>query len=648
MTLRPLLIGACLLVAVFATHAEPAPPPVPVEAFARASEFSMPRLSPDGRHLALVTELGNSSYALSVLRLADNVQTSQLRLRRREVPIQVAWVDNERLVVGIGRLYGSIGNPTPTGEIFATDYDGKSQTYVFGPKRGTRTAGLDRGYGAIAGLPERPNGHFYLRTYSRSSKRSTIYEVDSRKATHREIASVKALDMSFVFRHDGTPAYAFGEDEDDNYLLYRSLDGGKWQSVSEAEVGGKLVPAGMAADDGKVYAYFSQNGGPAALVLADPAGTERTVLAQPDLASVGSLLYWYAPPTRPFGAFIGAGVPSVVYFDRNDPAAQLHAALSKELPRRRVRFVDQTQDGQQVLLHAAGDRDPGAWYLYNAEAKSLTRLLAARESIDPQRMGERRPFHFDTSDGMTLTGFITLPAGVTEPSKLPTVLLPHGGPHAPGDDWGFDTDAQFLASRGYLVLQINFRGSLGRGRNFEEAGYLNWGTRIQDDLIEGVRWAIDQGYADPKRICAFGASFGAYSAMMVAAKAPGLLRCAVGYAGLYDLPMMYTKGDIRENRSGRNYLTRVIGHERAELAANSPTARAVAIKIPVLLIHGEADERTPFAQAQAMRAALEKAGNAPEWMAVPDEGHGFLDEDNNIAMFHRLEDFLAKYLKAAD
>lgn len=644
MTLRPLLIGACLLIATAATSAEP----VPVEAFARVSAFSMPRLSPDGRHLALVTELGNSSYALNVLRLADRVQTSQLLLRRREVPIQVAWVDNERLVVGIGRLYGSIEKPTPTGEIFATDYDGKNQTYVYGPERGTRTAGLDRGYGAIAGLPERPNGQFYLRTYSRSSKRSTIYAVDSRKTTHREVASVKAPDMSFVFRHDGTPAYAYGVDEDDHYLLYRSASPDKWQAVSEAEVGGTLVPVGLTPDDGKVYAYFSQNGGPAALVLADPSGRERTTLAQPDLASVGDLLYWYAPPIRPFGAFVGAGVPSVVYFDRNDPAAQLHAALSKELPRRRVRFIDQTQDGRQVLLQAGGDRDPGAWYLYNADARSLTRLLAAREEIDPQRMGERRPFHFDTSDGMTLTGFITLPAGIAEPSKLPTVLLPHGGPHAAGDDWGFDTDAQFLASRGYLVLQINFRGSLGRGRSFKEAGYLHWGTRIQDDLIEGVRWAIDQGYTDPKRICAYGASFGAYSAMMVATKAPGLLRCAVGYAGLYDLPMMYTKGDIRENRSGRNYLTRVIGQDRADLAANSPTARAAAIKIPVLLIHGEADERTPLAQAQAMRAALEKAGNAPDWMAVPEEGHGFLDEDNNIALFHRVEGFLAKHLKATD
>lgn len=645
---RILLVGGCLLVAASTPHATPAPAPVPVEAFARFSTFSMPRLAPDGIHLALVTDLGDSNYAINVLRIADRVQTTQILLRRREVPVQVAWVDNERLVVGIGRVYGSIEKPTPTGEIFATDYDGKNQTYVYGPKRGTRTAGLDRGFGTIAGLPQRPNGNFYLRTYSHSSKRSTIYEVDSRKTTHREIASVQARDMSFVFRHDGTPAYAYGVDDDDNYLLYHSSDGNKWQAMPWTHVGGKFVPAALTPDDSKVFAYFSSNGGPAALVLADASGRERTVLTPPDLASAGDLLTWYAPPIRPFGVFVGAGIPAAVYFDSNDPAAQLHAELSKALPRRRVRFVDQTQDGTKILLHASGDRDPGAWYLFNTEVKSLTKLIATRDGIEPERMGERRPFRFETSDGMTLTGFMTLPVGISEPSKLPTVLLPHGGPHAVGDDWSFDTQAQFLANRGYLVLQINFRGTLGRGFAFEKAGYLNWGTRIQDDLIEGVRWAIEQGYVDPGRICAFGASFGAYSSMMVAAKAPGLLRCAVGYAGLYDLPMMYTKGDIRDRRSGRNYLARVIGQDRDELAANSPTTRAAAIKIPVLLIHGEADERTPLAQAKAMRTALEKADKPPEWMSVPDEGHGFFDENNNIAMYRRLEDFLAKHLKAAD
>lgn len=623
-----------------------APAQVPVEAFAQASKTSMPRMSPDGAHLAVVVSLGDDTYALNVFRIGDMTRVSHLQLPRHEIPSQIAWVDNTRLVLGKGRLYGSIEQPMPTGVIIATDFDGKNQTYVYGPEQGTRTHGLPPGFGFIEGLPEKPNGRFYMRTYSRSSKRSTLYEVDARKTTHRELAGIGEPNLSFILRHDGTPIYAIGTDDNDQQILMHSMDGKHWNALDASKIGGQFVPVVMSGDDSKVYGYFSDAGKPFELVLADPSGQSRTVLARNDLNNVGRLLYQFTPPIRPFGVWDGGDVPKTTYFDDSDLATRLHRGLEQALTGMRVVFVDQTQDGSRSLLRSYSDRDPGAWYLYDAESRALSKVLIAREGIDPQRMGERRAFQFQASDGLSIAGFMTLPAGITDPAKLPTVLLPHGGPHVSGDDWGFDNDAQFLASRGYLVLQINFRGSTGRGRNFEEAGYLKWGTRIQEDLIDGLRWAIHQGYSDPSRICTYGASFGAYSAMMVASKAPDLVRCAVGYAGLYDLPMMYTKGDIRQARYGRNYLTRVIGRDSNELAANSPTTRAAMIKAPVLLIHGEADERTPIEQAKAMRKALQASGNSPEWMAVEHEGHGFYSDPNRIAMYQRLEAFLAMHLKA--
>jgi dipeptidyl aminopeptidase/acylaminoacyl peptidase len=156
--------------------------------------------------------------------------------------------------------------------------------------------------------------------------------------------------------------------------------------------------------------------------------------------------------------------------------------------------------------------------------------------------------------------------------------------HSIANQWYFDTDAQFLANRGYLVLQVNYRGSGGRGIAFESAGYLKRGTRIQQDLIDGVTWAIAEHYADPRRICVYGASFGGYSAMMTTIRAPGLFQCAVGYAGIYDLDMMYNKGDIKASKLGRSYLTSVIGKDPADLAANSPTQLADKIDVPVLLV----------------------------------------------------------------
>ena len=239
-----------------------------------------------------------------------------------------------------------------------------------------------------------------------------------------------------------------------------------------------------------------------------------------------------------------------------------------------------------------------------------------------------------------------LPAGVQAPGKMPMVLLPHGGPHVEGDRWGFDTDAQFLASRGYLVLQVNYRGSRGRGYGFQQAGFHQWGGRIQEDLVDGVRWAVAQGHADPGRICAYGASFGAYSAMMVAARAPDLIRCAAGLAGLYDLKSFTTRSDTARSSGGRAYFRRAVGSGDDYLRENSPTALAAAITAPVFLAHGELDERTPYSQAVAMKKALEDAGRPPEWMAVPREGHGFYSDENNIEFYRRLEAFLDRHIGA--
>lgn len=618
---------------------------MPIEAFARFNKLTSPRLSPDGLHLSLTSDLGDGNYALHILRLADQQQTALLRLPRYEMPLTVEWVSNDRLVLSKGRKWGSLEAPVPLGEIIATDADGEKQTYVYGYQQSTRTRGIDRGFGVIEGVPQPPNGHFYMRAYAGESRHSLLYDVDTVRATHRLVADVGEPRLAFALRRDGSAAFAFGTDDDDNYLLFRNDGEDAWTPVTQASLGGQLWPIAFSADGSQLFGYFSSAGEPLSLVRTDASGQGRTVLAQDAFANVGRLL-WSTPPTQPFAAHSTAGIPRPIYFDEAGDEARRHRALRQALPGLQVSYVDHTTDGSKSLLFAHSDRDPGAWYLFERDGSKLSKLLELQAAIPSERMGERQPFRFKASDGVELDGYMTIPHGV-DPSNLPTVLLPHGGPHADGDRWSFDNDAQFLASRGYLVLQVNFRGSTGRGRRFEEAGHLEWGGRIQDDLLDGLRWSIAQGHTDPARICTYGASFGAYSAMMIAAKAPDLVRCAVGFAGIYDLALMHTKGDIRSNRSGRNYLARVIGRDATQLAADSPVSHAADIRAAVLLIHGEDDERAPFAHAKAMRAALDTAGRAPDWMAVPNEGHGFYNEDNTIAMYRRIEAFIGAQIGRA-
>jgi dipeptidyl aminopeptidase/acylaminoacyl peptidase len=631
---------ACMGLAVAAA----AETQVPIAAFATGNSMHSPQLSPDGKYLAVSAELGDGRYALRIYRLSDFTMTALLNLPRFEVPTQVRWVSDRRLIIAKGRKYGSREAPIPTGDIIATDADGKNQDYIFGYYRSPRLTGLDPGFGAIEGLPEQRNGHFYLRRLSMNARRSQLYDVDTEKGTARRVADIPVKDLSFTLDRSGIPRYAHGTDDHDKYLLFHAdALGQNWQPVPSERMGGEFVPLSLTPDAQQVYALLSVDGGPAMLVKADLDGGNRQILARDEFASVLDV-EWTPRPSEPFAAVIGAGIPRTVYFNPDSLDAQFHQALAESFPGHLVSYINHSSDGDKSLAYIYSDRNPGVWYLFERAERRVTSLLLSREGLQAEQMGERRPVRFKASDGLELAGFLTLPAGVQDPRNLPMVLLPHGGPHGISDEWSFDTDAQFLASRGYLVLQVNFRGSGGRGYRFEQAGYRQWGARVQEDLLDGVRWTIGQGFADASRICVYGASFGAYSAMMTAAKAPELFKCAVGASGVYDLKMMLSKGDIGDTRWGRNYLDRVIGSDVQALQAGSPVMLADSIRMPVLLAHGELDERTPFAQARAMKAALERNGNTPEWMAVPKEGHGFYSDANNIAFYQRLENFLERHI----
>jgi len=616
---------------------------VPIDAFTTTDNVEAPRISPNGTYLAVTANLGNETHAIVVYRIDGMRQTALLKLPRFELPVQTRWVSDTRLVIAKGRLVGTREKPVPTGDIIATDYDGRNQKYVFGWD--VKVSGMDRGIGFIAGVPRVPNGHFYMRHYAPNSKRSMLYDMDAQRGTHALVADIGQEDMTFVLDPAGVPRFAWGDPDYDTYLLFEAdAQGRRWTPAAASRPGTRFEPFAISADGNGVFAFLSANGGPVSLLRTDFQGNDRRVLASDPLNSVADV-EWDAA-NQPFAATVGGGRPRTLYFDPESVDALEHRKLSGLFPDHHVTYVNHTADGNTTLLYAYSDRDPGMWYLFDRARASVKPLLATLPRIDPTRMGERRHVRFQASDGLELDGYLTLPAGTAEPAALPMVLVPHGGPHGVSDRWAYNRDAQFLASRGYLVLQVNYRGSEGRGGSFERAGYRQWGGHVQEDLLDGVRWSIAQGYADPKRICAYGGSFGAYSAMMVAVRAPELIRCAAGVAGLYDLEAFANDSDTSSTRYGRSYIERVIGHDRAEWQANSPVALAARIQVPVLLAHGEVDERTPYAQAVAMRKALVAAGNPPEWLSVPGEGHGFYKDANKVAFYRQLEAFMAKHLGA--
>lgn len=410
----------------------------------------------------------------------------------------------------------------------------------------------------------------------------------------------------------------------------------------QRNLGRRYAPGAFSADDSEFLLVHSADGGPDQALRENLATGARTTLFADARGSVTSLMYG-ARRGLPFGASSTVGIPLVRYFDATAEDAQLHKELSAQFPGSFLRFIDFTDDGNTLLFSVSSDRDPGSFYLFHKADKKAEMLFYALNAIEPDDMAERRPIAFKARDGLDLYGYITVPKHAPG-TRLPMVLLPHGGPHGPYDGWFFDRDAQFLASRGYAVLQVNFRGSGGRGVNFERAGYHQWGAKIQDDLIDGVKWAIGEGEVDGARVCAYGASFGAYSALMLAAREPTMFKCVVGYAGIYDLNLLLTSDNAKRSKTTLNFVKKYIGQDQAELNRFSPALLASQITSPVLLVHGEKDKTAPFEHAEAMRAALIKVNRAPEWLVAPTEGHGFYDTRNITMFYERLAAFLDKHI----
>jgi dipeptidyl aminopeptidase/acylaminoacyl peptidase len=637
--------AACLSSPIVA-RAAPATGLIPIEHFVAEDTYRNPILSPDGRHIAVTTTLpsmwGSGTPILAIIRVADRKVVSGIKMDRFEVPGQYMWVGATRLVVSKARDFGDKEKPTPTGEIVTTEFDGSGQRYLYGY---FHPQGRDYGAGWMVGLPRKLNNRFYMGEYNFNSKSSALYDVDSLSGARTPLLSLPFPGLSIVLDNKEQPRFAHGMTRDGR-LLFLKYDFNTlgWELDRSNTEKTRAMPSAFTPDDRAFYALVSVDGKPEYLTRTDvDTGVAVTVGADPefDVAMVRA----GRNSGVPLGWTRSGGKPVTHYFEASAPLAQLHRSLSEQFSTSFVTLLTSSEDGQKVLFSVRSDRDPGAFYLYDRAINRADFLFGDLENIEPDNMGSRIPISFKARDGLTLHGYLTLPKAAAS-APLPMVLLPHGGPHGIQDDWFFDTDAQFLASRGYAVLQVNYRGSGGRGDAFIKSGFLEWGGRIQEDLIDGVQWAIAQGHADPARICVFGASFGAYSAMMMPVRAPQLFKCAIGYAGVYDLEMLY-KGKVKNKDATLDeaaLLKRYIGDNSERQRQQSPVALADNIKVPVLLIHGSADDITPVAQGKAMRDALIGAGNRPEYMQVSAEGHGFYLSANRLKVYRMLEQFLGEHL----
>jgi dipeptidyl aminopeptidase/acylaminoacyl peptidase len=303
--------------------------------------------------------------------------------------------------------------------------------------------------------------------------------------------------------------------------------------------------------------------------------------------------------------------------------------------------VGWSDDDKRVLVRSSSATDPGRYFLLDRTSLRMHPVVELYPSIDPDHLAPVKPIRYQARDGLTLRGYLTLPRG-REPKALPLIVMPHGGPFA-RDDWGYDSFVQLLANRGYAVLQPQFRGSTGLGKDFVAKGYGEIGKRMQDDLDDGVDWLAKSGQIDPKRVCVVGFSYGGYAAMWGAIRNPERYRCAVSWAGPSDLPAMmrYDRKQFTATRYFREYRKKFPSED--ELRAVSPINYAGGLKLPLLIGHGEQDSNVPAKQSHKMVEALQKAGANVTPVFYKDSEHSFSSSQDLEDWMKRLETFLAKY-----
>lgn len=633
-----------LLLPSFAMAQSPSP-----EDFARHPEISEVSLSPDGKFAAMaVPSSDGMETQLHIVPLDGSGKVQALRFGRQQHVTGIIWSADDQIVVSRAKMEPLQARPYSMGELITSDINGKNQDALFAyvPTDGNRASRRkDECSAGVAKVLDDEPGMVLVECdswrRSQEDKGSTaIFKVDTRTGSRREIERYNQS-ASFAFDHSGTARLRVSQDDDDNPVnFYRPTPQSDWVQVPKALAGYYMWIEHVEADNNTAYALISDSNEPAQLYKVDLAKATRVRLAGRDDMDIASVMY-AGRDGAPFGVTYDAGKPSIVYFDPASPWSKLHAGLLKSFPGNLVSILDYSRDDSKLLFYVTGDRNPGAYYVMDRAQNKVQLINEEMPWINGKLLAPTAPISFTTRDGLTLYGFFTARA---TPGAKPMIVMPHGGPHGPYDKWSYDSDAQFLASRGYGVLQVNYRGSGGRGRKFEESGYREWGGKMQDDLADGVKWAIDNKIADPNRICTYGASYGGYAALMQPIRYPNLYKCAIGYVGVYDLQVMKKKGDIPRAKSGKRYLSRVLGDDDSILQAWSPAQNVDKIKVPTFLVQGSIDQRVPMAQFTALKDAFKANGVEVESMVAAGEGHGFYKPENRAELYRRMEAFLSKHI----
>jgi dipeptidyl aminopeptidase/acylaminoacyl peptidase len=472
-----------------------------------------------------------------------------------------------------------------------------------------------------------------------------LYEVDAVSGEPRLLERGTPFTDAWVVDADGQPIARseWRADRSAFTLLYRR--GGTWNEIFRSDSGESPAILGLASDGQGVLMRASLNQPYRAIWRVPFDGSAPQRVIGDEKSDIGGLIR--DPYSDAIVAAWSSGAdPQILWLD--DKARTRAASLKKTFGGKDADLLGRSTDGTRALVSVASHATPAVYYLIDYKRGAADIVGEEYPSLVNAPLGEVRELTYKARDGYEIPAFVTLPAGAGD-KQLPMVVLPHGGPES-RDVRSFDWLAQFLASRGYAVLQPQFRGSTGYGEAHRKAGYRQWGRLMQDDVTDGVKALIEQGIADPKRVCIVGASYGGYAALAGAAFTPELYACAVSINGVSNLPLMLTFEEAyagKESDSLRYWKDHIGLKTSPEVISKSPARAATNVRAAVLLLHGVNDSVVPVAQSREMASALKSLGKAHTLIELPGEDHWLSRSDSRTRVLTEMEAFLATHLQGS-
>ncbi len=600
-------------------------PLIPMEDFFRNPEKSSFQISPNGEHIAYMKPW-KTRMNVHVVNVKSNNETRLTSSEERGV-YGFGWLGNDR----IGYVKDDGGNENM--HFYAVNIDGSNEIDLT-PYDNVQARIIDD-------LEDDPN-HVIIGLNKRNPQIHDPYRVNINTGESEMIAENPGNISSWVTDHDGRLRMATTSDGVNTSLLYRDTEKDDFKPIITTDFKVNVSPLFFTFDNKNVYVASNRDRDKTAIYEFDISkAKEQELIFEHDEVDVSGLMYSKKRKVLT-GVNFTVSKGDKVFFD--DWRRDIQNKLESQLPGYEVGITSFSKDETKAVVVSYSDKSRGTYYYYDVENDKLTELAKISPWLEEEHMAEMKPVKYKSRDGFTIHGYLTLPVG-SDGKNLPVVVNPHGGPWA-RDTWGYRSEIQFLANRGFAVFQMNFRGSTGYGREFWEISFKQWGKSMQDDITDGVNWLIDEGIADPERIAIYGASYGGYATLAGLAFTPDLYACGVDYVGVSSL-FTFMESMPPYWELYRSMMYEMVGHPEKDkelLASSSPLLHVDKIKVPLFIAQGANDPRVVKSESDQIVEALKSEGIEVPYMVKDDEGHGFYNQENQFDFYREMEKFLKKHI----